>query len=97
MSWGNYICETCGNIIEYKKQYGVDFPDNLDQKCENCGKSSFVRTFTSVPVTSVAEGSTGIGGIYHPSPFTPMNVAYKAGRSSMFEKNGTVICLRWRL
>ncbi len=92
MSWGNYICKGCDNIVEYKKQHGIDFPETVKQRCERCGKSStFVRTFLSVPVTSIAEGSTGIGGIYHPSPFTPMNVAYKAGRSSMFEKNGTVI------
>ena len=91
MSWGNYSCKNCENVVEYKKQYGIDFPDTVKQKCEICGKiATFVRIFTSVPVTSIAEGSTGVGDIYHSSPFTPMNVVHKAGRSSMFNKDGTV-------
>lgn len=31
----DYECE-CGNIIEYRKEYKVDFPETI--KCDLCGK-----------------------------------------------------------
>lgn len=93
--WANYRCKDCNCIVEYKKEHGIDFPDNIKVKCksneheDDVKDCKFERTFESVPVVSIAEGKTGIGGIYNPSPFTPMNVAYKGGRSSMFDPGGT--------
>ena len=31
----DYKCE-CGNIIEFRKEYGKDFPETI--KCDVCGK-----------------------------------------------------------
>ena len=100
--YATYECVKCHAVFEYKKPYGEDFPDVIkshrdDSKCKS--KCEYHRSFDTLPVISVSEGSVGNAangysktvGSYAPSPLTPLNRVYGAsGRSSMFNDNGTV-------
>ena len=76
----DYKCKKCSKIIEYRKPYGEDFPENtinLDSECKESSDCEFTRQF-SVPVIDVALGltgnaSTGYSGenIYKQSPYSP--------------------------
>ena len=57
----DYICE-CGNETEYKKEYGVDFPQTI--KCEKCGKDMKInygskRAFAAVTIPEWMKSATG--------------------------------------
>lgn len=35
MAYGTYTCRQCGKSTEYKKQYGIDFPEKIQAKCKD--------------------------------------------------------------
>lgn len=102
MSFANFRCKECKFLIEFKKKYGEDFPEDITRGCmsdrhESDSVCKFERTFESVPIVSVSEGNVGNAkngysktyGSYAPSPYTPLNRIYgKSGRQSIFDDKG---------
>ena len=91
-------CESCGKSTDYKKIYGVDFPEQIESTCleKNSKKTKCIlkRDYGStVPIIDVAEGSVGNAkngytqttGSYIPGRFAPLKP-----RMSMFNDDGTV-------
>ena len=47
--WADYTCKTCGNVFEFKKEYGKDFPVNPE--CMACGSDYTTREYNSMTFT----------------------------------------------
>lgn len=82
--FADYINVETEEIITYRKKYGIDFPEEIEQD----GKI-YKRYYGRPPVIDVAEGLhgnakdgyTGGNSTYIKSNFTPNNVAFgKYGR-----------------
>lgn len=101
--YGNYRCKECNCLVEYKKKYGEEFPEEYKIVCMSGNHDSdatctVARVFESVPVIDVAVGRLGNSKngyntdvMYTPSPYSPLDKVYgKYGRTSMYNKDGTV-------
>jgi cytochrome c-type biogenesis protein CcmH/NrfF len=70
----DYKCADCGHMTEYRKEYGIDFPEHLE--CEKC-QGDMIKQF-SAPLVDVAEGMLGNAKngysnstVYHRSAYSP--------------------------
>jgi hypothetical protein len=91
--FATYQCEKCDNTIDYRKEYGVDFPETILEKCCNKNKSCTFKRIFGIPVVSVGQGYQGNAAngyskshVYHPSPLTPINKTRKSKQDSVLSE-----------
>lgn len=89
--FADYMHEETEEIVTYRKKYGEDFPEQIEQN----GKT-YKRYFGSMPVVDVCEGFlgnakdgyTGGNATYVPGKFTPLNKVYgRFGRMAGVESD----------
>lgn len=93
--YATYQCEECLKEIDYRKPYGEEFPESIQQDgCKKGKRCTFKRVYKTPPVVSVCQGYLGNAAngysknhIYHSSPLTPLNKTRKSKVDSVLSES----------